>query len=65
MLLGKSCGNGMFSMQINKLSLMELNCCGILTLHTLHKKSGIGIIELALPFVKISPKYFSVTSEDL
>lgn len=44
---------------------MGLNGCKIQSLIMLNKQGVIGIIELALPFEKISPKYLSVTSEEL
>lgn len=44
---------------------MGLNGCEILIIIMLHKQSGLGIIELAFAFEKISPRYRSVTSEEL
>lgn len=44
---------------------MGLNGCEILIIIMLHKQSGLGIIELAFAFEKISPRYRSVTLEEL
>lgn len=55
----------MFSIQENRLMLMGLNGCEILIIIILHKQSGLGIIELASAFEKLSPRYRSITSEEL
>lgn len=44
---------------------MGLNGCDILIIIMLHKQSGLGIIELAFAFEKISHRCRPVTSEEL